>query len=374
MRKIKSNTIKLFIIGLIFSLLMCISGVYALTKTTNETSLFNADAVKIELDQFSPAKNVIPGEKIALETNINNSGASCYVRAKLLIFVDSKELENPDNYILGISENWQKVGEYYYSKNIVTSKSKINLFNEFIIPEDLNGNDIENLQLRVIVEAIQAKNLNQDLSNLNPWGDVQILNYIDTAYSFKGLKTIVEYENNTENYIKLAQDFFNDLSNLLPGDTISKNIEIVNNTIDSSEYFLNIKCDKLSAEETDLLKNIKLIIKDTFGNVIYNGSIIEANNVSLGKYKLNENGNLNFSICVPKDLSNNVLQIDSNLTFVFSAQYEKANNFIFNPKTGDTIDISVAIFLASALGLVIVLFLEHNNRIKEKGKGNYEKK
>lgn len=344
---------------------MCISGVYALTKGTSETSLFNTDAVKIELDQFSSAENVIPGEKIALETSINNSGAPCYVRAKLLILVDSKELENSDNYILGISENWQKVGEYYYSKNIIASKSKINLFNEFIIPENLNGNNIENLQLRVIVEAIQAKNFNQDLSNSNPWGDVQILNCIDTAYSFKGLKIIVEYENNAENDIKLDKNFFN---NLLPGDTMSKNIEIVNNTIDYSEYFFNIKCDKLSAEETDLLRNIKLIIKDTFGNVIYDGNIFEVNNISLGKYKLNENGNLNFSICVPKDLSNNVLQIESNLTFVFSAQYEKINNFIFNPKTGDTIDISVAIFLVSALGLVIVLFLEHNNRIKEKGK------
>ena len=350
---------------------MSISGIYAISSEQTNEEAFSTSIVNIELEEFTlnnekeeieynnQYQYVMPGQEIPLIERVHNLGMECYIRIKVTL-VDYFGTDISNGVEVN-SDEWKKYGDYYYHESTVGTDDSIGIFNSIKIPEDLsNENQNDSVTLKVIAEAIQARNLNPDYTKENPWNETEIEKCVDNTYSISNSeeknKTTVVYENDTSKHITVPKLFFEKLSKLMPGDNISENVTIKNSTKKSAEYFLSVETNKLTDKQKELLNKVTFKITDGNGKVIYNGNLLNVSSISLGVYNLNETGNLTFEILVPEDLKNEYSILNPEITWKFSASYQDEKTG--NPKTGDLkFDLSLILFFISTTGLVIVLVL-----------------
>ena len=372
MDKICDSKKRLFLLGIIFLIMFSISGIYALTNDiiNNTESTISTSYVDIKLEQYQNGESytkenevVLPGEVVPLNTKINNLGIDCYVRAKITYTLNNMQY-NESNYINGDYKNWIKKDDYYYYDSILNQSEVINLFDAIQIPNEItNESSGDTLIVHILVEAVQAKNFDGN------WDEVDIKEAINRSYSMDSEgKSEIIYENNADKYIDIGDGFFNNLGGLLPGDNITDQITINNNSNNKIRYHLSIDKKNLTDEETDLLKNVNITIKNSKGEELYKGKLTEVSNLLLGIYNSVSNGIITFTISIPSNLDNEYSKIATKIIWVFSVEEEKSG---INPETWDLrFDWSITLFVFSALGLLIVMILEkrEKNNIEKNNK------
>ena len=293
----------------------------------------------------------MPGEIVPLNTKISNLGIDCYVRAKIIYTLNNTEYVE-SNYIDGDYKNWTKIDDYYYYDSILNQSESVNLFDTIQIPNNIINESLgDTLVVHIIAEAVQAKNFDGN------WNEVNIKETVDKSYSIdtEGKSEII-YENNADKYINIGDGFFNNLGGLLPGDNVTDQITIDNNSSNKIEYFLSVDTKNLTQEEIDLLENVDIIINNSKSKQLYKGKLLRINNMLLGTYNSGENETITFTISIPSNLDNEYSKIATKIIWIFSVKEE--NNSL-NPKTWDLkFDLSITLFLFSALGLLIVMILE----------------
>lgn len=363
---------KFIILGIIllFLFLFSITGIYAL-NTSSSSDAFESGGVDIELKEFELSsdnliekqeqnKLIMPGSEISLIPRIYNLAQDCYVRAKLeIVGVDDDSFK----YISSL-ENWERIGEYYYYEKPLASGDFVDIFNTIKVSEDL-GNEYQEkvIKLKIVAEAIQAKNFNPDFSNnSDPWNGIEIKESIDEIYTAgnNNNSITIKYKNNCDKDITIPESFFDNLGNLTPGDKFKEKIEIKNNSGEFGEYYFRLNTDNFTAEEKEILSKITFKITDENGKIIFEGTLASNDVVYLGRLKPNEIKNLYFEMIVPENIDNKFLKIDIGSMWEFSASYEEQS--IINIKTGDSIIKFLILFFVSILVLCIVA------RMKQKSK------
>ena len=372
MDKIRDSKKRLFLLGIIFLIMFSISGIYALTNDiiNNTESTISTSYVDIKLEQYQNGESytkenevVLPGEVVPLNTKINNLGIDCYVRAKITYTLNNTQY-NESNYINGDYKNWTKKDDYYYYDSVLNQSEVIDLFDAIQIPNEItNESSGDTLIVHILVEAVQAKNFDGN------WDEVDIKEAVNRSYSMDSEgKSEIIYENNADKYIDIGDGFFNNLGGLLPGDNITDQVTINNNSNNKIRYHLSIDKKNLTDEETDLLKNVNITIKNSKGEELYNGKLTEVNNLLLGIFNSGSNGIITFTISIPSNLDNEYSKIATKIIWVFSVEEEKSG---INPETWDLrFDWSITLFVFSALGLLIVMILEkrEKNNIEKNNK------
>ena len=369
MDSICTNKKKLFLLGIMFFTLLCISGVYALSDSVinNTESTISTSYVDIKIEEYRDGnpytevdEHVMPGEDVPLNAVVHNLGMDCYIRSSLTYTIGSDSY-NVSDYILGDYQNWNLNGDYYYYGSVVPKDDVVSLFDIIHIPEDLSMDSSDDrIVVHIVVEAIQAKNFE------NNWDDVVIEKAIDRSYSIDSEgKSEIIYENNAERYIQLENGFFDNLGELLPGDHLSDKITIYNSSNNRIKYYLSIDKNSLSDEEVELLNHVHLVIKNGQGNIIKEGKITDIQKLLLGTYNHGDQEDITFDLSIPPDLDNEYSKIATKIVWIFSVD-EESNN----PNTWDLkYDVSITLFLFSAAGLIIVMFLakqEEDNIEKNK--------
>ncbi len=372
---------RLFLLGLTFFLVMTISGIYSLTnEVINGTeSTLSTSYVDIKINEvnsdgtaFSYDKEyVMPGEEILLIPRINNLGAECYLRAKITYTIDGEKY-NELNYIDGNFKEWASDGEYYYYERPVSKDESLDLFNKIRIPNDLAEDKADsNISVNVLVEGVQAK-------NFETWEGLEVLGAVERAYyvDTDGESTVI-YENNSDQYIRLDDSFFDNLGSLLPGDSTIEEISIENSSKKTMKYYLSIDDSQMTQEEIELLEKLELVITNSNDDLIYEGDLHINNRVIFGTYAPGESDDIILKVQIPKELNNQFSKIVTKLVWNFSLD-EAGEEVEPNPYTGDEdepvekpeqkpdtpatgdfkFDLSITVFLVSALGLLIVLILE----------------
>ena len=340
---------------------MSISGIYALSEELNHTeSGLSTSAVDIELKEYNSndepfsedGKGVMPGEEISLIPRVNNLGIDCYIRTKITYTIDDT-LFNELDYIEGNYTSWNKEGDYYYYASVLNKDESIDLFNKLVIPNiDAEAYQGKLIKVNIIVDAIQAKNFDGD------WEGIEIKKSINRSYNidYNGESSVV-YEDDAQHHIKLDDNYFENLGNLLPGDSEFENVIISNRSKNDNIYYLTIDYGDLSDEELKLLGEIKLLIKDSEGNTLVDSNLKDKTKHSLGFYKSGKGETLKVEVTLPIDSDNEYSKLLAKITWKYS--YEVANyHDRENPNTGDLhFSLSIAVFLISALGFLIVLIL-----------------
>jgi len=340
---------------------MCISGIYSLsTEVLNTNSLVSTSAVEIQINEYNSAgekfsedgKTVMPGENIDLIPKVENQGIECYIRAKLSYRIEDKEY-NVEDLLGGSYKNWTKKGDYYYYDSVLNKKEEIELFNGVSIPSNLSNTDYgKNVIINIVVEAIQSKNFNGD------WDGVEIKKSVDRTYDINnsGQSTVV-FENNANNYITLDDSFFDNLGNLLPGDDKLEEVKIFNDSNKVAKFYLEIKTDDLDENQKALLNSIKLLIKKSDGTIYYETNLNNEGKIDLGEFGKDQGQDYIFGISLPVTLDNEFSKILTNVTWVFSM--DELGEQKENPHTWDLkFDLSITVFLLSAIGFIVVLILD----------------
>ena len=369
---------------------MCISGIFAFTNTSifSIKDEVNTGAINIELKEYTlkdgqeliytdSETTVLPGQIISLIPRITNLGDSSYVRAKLTYTSEQNSLiQISDDNVDGINEDWVKKGEYWYYKNIVNSGENIDIFKTLRIPIDVpNEFQGKAIQLNITAEAIQSNNFNPNFDSNTPWGGVNV-EEAKTAYQADMVQinpnAVIEYENSANIYMSVPENFFNKLGHIVPGDIVSEDVSINNKSETRLEYFVSTdKTDGISEKEIELLEKLQLKIVSKDG-VIYNGNAYKIENCSLGVYEPNSLANLKFIVTVPSELGNEFADLASGIKWNFSVKEvekepEPEPKKEISPQTGDTkFRAAIMIFLVSAMGLIVVLFLEKKQKDKNK--------
>lgn len=347
---------------------MSISGIYSLNNEISKAeSGLSTGAVDIEIEEFNQNNNpfdedgklVMPGDEIKLIPRVNNLGIECYLRTKIEYSINN-EIFSTTDYIEGNYSSWTKNGEYYYYNSILSKKESVDLFNKIIVPnlsDDYKGKDIV---VNIVVEAIQSKNFDGN------WENVKIKKSVNRAYDIKydGESSVI-YEDNTNQHIAINDNFFNNLGNMLPGDRISETINLQNSSDSNNRYYLSIDYNNLTNEELALLQKLKLIIKKQNGEVLVESNLASQDKHSLGFYPKGKKETLVIELSLPNDTDNDFSKLFAKINWRFS--YDIIENNTKSPVTKDDIDVSITLFLISAIGLLVVLLLwkKENGKIEK---------
>ena len=338
-------------------MIMTISGIYSLSEEIyNSESGISTGAIDIEIEELNKDNQpfdedgnlVMPGDEIILIPKINNLGEECYLRAKIEFIIDNEVFEVTD-YIDGDYTSWSKKDDYYYYNSTFSKKDSTILFNKVTIPDLSSDYYGKTVAVHIIVEAVQAKHFNGD------WDSVRIKKSIDRRYDidYEGMSNVI-YEDFTNHHINLDDEFFNKLGNMLPGDSFSETVRLLNKGDSKNEYYFSIDYKNLSSEELELLENIKLIVKNQSG--------------VLGIYKKGEGDIFRYEIFLPEDIDNDFSKLSTKIKWNFS--YKAISKVLpaheeSNPKTGDYgINMSIIIFIFSSIGLLLVLLIWKKENIE----------
>ena len=369
---------KLFLLGSILFLIMSISGIYSLTDEINKTeSGLSTSAVDISMQEYNQnneifledGKKVMPGDEIILIPRIENLGIDCYLRAKITYTIDQETLTVSD-YIEGNYTSWTKKDDYYYYDSILEKGTSIDLFNKIKVPNlnlDYQGKTIV---IHIIVEAVQAKNFDKN------WDNVVIKDSVDRTYDidYNGSTSVI-YEDDAYHYVNTDNHFFDNLGNLLPGDTMKEEITIKNDNKSKKEFFFAVDYNELSDLEKSLLQKISFVIKDEQGNVLVETTLADKKKYSLGVFSKNNSKKRIIELSLSKDIDNDYSKLFTKIIWRFSYEIIPQKSSLINPKTWDLkFDLSITVFILSAIGFTTVLFLGKKdtdfieNKKKERGK------
>ena len=260
--------------------------------------------------------------------------------------------------------------------------------------------DGKKIKLEIQAQAIQEKNFEPDYTVANPWKNIEPTETINDSYDIDTdrnySKIAIKYENNTNKDVTVPDDFGKNLKNSMPGDIYTDIIEIKNNSKAKAKYYLRFDNKQKNSEETELLNKVILTITNQNGQVIYDGNLLLKEKILLGEYNSEEYDKLEYKITIPSELGNEYANLNPEILLIFSADYDEKQpdeeqpidhdeeqpvnndekktedysnkNTSDNPKTGDSINLAMTVFLISAIGLIIVMLL--NYILKKKNTDN----
>ena len=360
---------------------MFISGIYSLADEMNEAeSGLSTSAVDIELKEYNyqnelfveDGRLVSPGEEIILIPRVHNLGIDCYLRAKITYTVNSETI-NVLDYIEGNYSSWTKNGEYYYYESVLDKAGSVDLFQKVVIPDYLSSSSYQGARIviHIVVEAIQAKNFDGD------WEGIEIQESVDRTYDidYDGESSII-YEDDVHRHITLDDHFFDNLGNLLPGDSLSEDVQILNKSNSKNEYFLSIDYHDLSDTEKNLLRRMKLTIKNHAGEILVSSNLEDKHKHSLGVLSPGKGDKITITLSLPIDIDNEYSKLFTKIIWKFSYDVlDHHENIPINPNTWDLkFDLSITVFILSTIGFLVVLFVgkfhtdDIEKKIKKEGK------
>lgn len=377
------NRTKVLLLGIVCTLIMLVSGIFAFSNVYILTvkNEVNTGAVKIGIEEYTisngkeilfnedDVQSVVPGQEISLIPKISNMGDACYIRAKISYSKENESNSTSFTQIGKMSNDWIVKDNYYYYKTIVQNGEKVDFFKSLKIPEDMtNEYQGKSIIFNITVEAIQAENFTPDFDANSPWKGVAVEKASDETYNIDKVQISsnakVEYENGAQKYIDVPENFFGKLGHLVPGDNISHEVKINNTTSEEVECFVSLgKEADLSERVTNLLNQLKLSIS-VDGKIVYEGSLLDVEKTSLGKYLSKKTATAVFTIKVPEELGNEYSTLNTSINWNFSVDGKDIEKTVVpSPKTGDMkIKVALGIFVAAAIGLIVALFA--NKRIK----------
>lgn len=313
----------------------------AVTSVINEleTGIIDISLKEYQLNEnkeeviWQDQVNIMPGATISKIPKITNEAMDCWVRAKVKISsrlqkVDSLSLEQ----IEGISDDWIKIGEYFYYKKILKSKETVTLFQSIQIPTNWKEEHEQNeIKMIVQVDAVQAKHFTPNFSGDAPWGGLTIEKCIhedgydiNTFQREKESSLTVHYEKDAKKLIAKPDDFFAQFGVLMPGDEQEGRVEIKNKGKNPVNIFFKTE----GLEEANLLEKITLTIKNRASDseeerVLYEGNLRSKEleeYLLLGCYEPSYEGEFTFVLKLPEELNNTYSLEKRKVKWYFMAQ------------------------------------------------------
>ena len=273
---------------------------------------------------YQNGKLVMPGQRISKIVRITNEAEDAWIRVKV----------DYDDVLLGIEENWKKIGQYYYCTTPVSGGEQVDFLREIRIPSEwdssLSGREFA---LTVTAQAIQKANFEPDFSGEAPWFGVPIesCDHSERTWRTESGNGMFEifFENGTEGFVKDSSDFFQDFSSMMPGDTMTGTLEFGSRFGRSLSISFRSEIPEDQTEEAAaLLKNLELTIRDE-EQILYEGSLAAealADEIELiQNLRKGENQKITYTVFMPEELNNAFALQQAKVRWIFSTAYSAAS-------------------------------------------------
>lgn len=316
------------------------SGVFARTDSEVEVQNYiETGDIDISLKQynsegedFKDGQIWTPGDRIADVIRIENQARECWIRvaAKYAEVISLK----------GISDGWIFREPYWYYTEILLPEEKIIFSDELLfsaeVTEKLSG---KTDSVEITAEAVQAANFVPDFKAEAPWGDqaaelcvhMKDGTEVEKTRNYQELR--LQMEGEAGRLVAVPDDFFSNLSELMPGDIQSDEIVVYNAFNKEAELFFRTEdAIDMTEQQRELLEQMRLMIYND-DKLIYQGDLrsLKLNKeISLGVWKSGEKGTLKYTISMPADLKNEFAVRDAGICWIFRTDIEEEP-----PKTGD---------------------------------------
>lgn len=385
----------LLILG-VLALMLGTGGIYA----EKQAAINNVDTgvVNIEISEFTLDESgkeipwvdnvkVHPGKEVSKIPYFTATGIDCFIRAKIDI-EEGIETNHPITLedFKGISDDWVKVGDYFYYKNPLDTGESVDFFHSFVVPpewdDSINPANVGNwgFNIKVSVDAVQMENFSPDFDSNSPWGDVVIKESIhkdgydvNVFTSNKETTMSIVIVDNSDIIVK-PDDFFEGFKTMVPGDVLTDSVDIVTDE-KTKLYFTTTPLSDI-----ELLKEMYLKIVLTRGSTeetIYEGSLnSDILNMFLGEFSKDVPGKLTFTVAMPKELDNEYTLRKASVKWLFdieSVEEDKGGNtgsnigdssdktpsWVKSPKTGDdrmSMSVLAGIMFVSGTLLILLFF------------------
>ena len=354
----------LTIVACIMLLAGCITAYAAVESSNGLKSIVNTGGINIDVDTYHMVDNekepideqvVVDyyGEASYIPT-ITNQAEDCYIRLDITANTETQNIDILKN-LLGVNEEFKKIGDHLYLVRPLEHLDSVDLCTGFDVPDEWDYMTSNDMQVKIDVDAIQAKNFAPDFDAEDPWGDVDIIestiedNYtVNTAGEEEGEDNIkIVYANKIDGITFNTDNFFKDIT-FMPGDEYSDKITIDNNTGRKATILF-----KTEYEESPLLDTLQLKIDN--GNDFYSGPLASE---SLTEYKeiatidKNAQKTINVDLAMPASVTNEYQTLEDDVTWYFAVEQEEKA-----VKTGDSFPIALVaaalIVAAGAIGVIL---------------------
>ncbi len=272
---------------------------------------------------FQNHQIVLPGDVISKIPRVQNLGEDCYVRMSVNFLGDTILTEEQ---LQEIQPGWKHIGNYYYYTKILKRGSHIDLFRGLQIPTTLTEASSENIiSLNLRAEAIQASGFAPDFSSEQPWGDQTVedcVHEIDNQLLADSRPVLftVEYKDDSQKLILQEEDFFQNFQRLMPGTSYTDQASISNSSEQAIELFFRTGYDASQEDAASLLESLKLTIQYN-QKTLYQGNLkAEAleEGISLGIFAPGASGEMQYTITVPKELTNSFARRQAEVIWTYS--------------------------------------------------------
>ena len=358
-------------------------------KTVLQTDVLNnfqIGIVDIDLSEYQENDNktetefknnleVWPGGTVSKIPRIKNKGADAYIRVKVDINdsnIKSNKHLTADN-ISGWNKDLVKRGDYYYYTKVLKNAQSFDVFKKVSVPAQWDSEAAgQSFDIKISVDAIQAKNFSPNFDEKEPWGNVEIQKCIhENGYDFNTLKAAsnqklsVTLLDKATDLISSPKDFFVNLPYLMPGDAMTDKVTLRNNYTKP----VNLYFGSIASKSGTVLDYMyaKIYFKPSGGSetLIYEGKLnTDMQYRLLATINAGQQGEMIFTISVPTTVDNKYALQKSNIKWLFMAEFEEDKpasvqtpilpTHIF--KTGDTgLTPYLITMVISGIGLLYVL-------------------
>ncbi|MCF0134771.1 MAG: hypothetical protein HUJ72_12960 [Blautia sp.] len=373
-------------------LIVAVTGIITYGKMIDEVSVTNPFVfgdINIDLKEYEICeekevsyqnnKIVMPGDTISKIPRITNYANDCWVRVKLLFQNPGEELKGlSEKDIIGISEEWIKIGDYYYLMRRLTRGESVDLFTHLRIPASWNQSyENQHLSLEIKAEAIQAKNFKPDFTTDKPWGDEEIQicvheNNGTVLGKREELNLQLEFDGDAGKLFTVPDNFFCNFDEMMPGDKLEDSVSIENDSDMDIKIMFRAELPDATIAQKELLSKIgfKMYLGD---QLIYIGNLAGNSLMKdhiLCKVSANQKSDLKFKLTVPAELDNTYALRNSSVRWIFSVSREEVTPVpsLSNPgnsqfvsqsyttgsvRTGD--DTNIIVYITILLSSIILI-------------------
>ena len=370
-----------------------------------------------EIDEAQPTEavdknainfgKVLPGQTVSYITKITNLAEDAWIRV-LPVYVSATYIDWLTDDALtiagqGVNGNkgtWEKHEDgYYYYTVPVAKKETITFTTEFHVPAELTNDTIPTQGFYIYLNADAVQRVHFDPTQADeagqaegmvfgedPWFGTPIIecyhiaesdgHYTDGSYNVgtgKDEHFSVEFEDFTEGFVRVPQDFFSNWTKLMPGDSEEGEVTVGNRFESPVTIFFHVETisdqDPLYDQQLLSAMRVEIISVDDEGNKladIYSGPLYGVTTpVPLGEYEPGDITKLKYKLSFDTEYNNEYTLRDTKTVWVFSADMP------FDlPDSGGMgvyayFIIGGVFMVAGVLGLII--FLKRKGNPKDEG-------
>lgn len=385
----KKKAINVLILFAILAFGILVSGTLAYWRSTgqSQSSLETGKLKGLLLQESIKADELYPGDTVKQSVNVKNTGSlDMLVRLKVEKgwnnLADKSQNQddtlgsfNPDtDGVIQIKFNDQKWlagddGYFYYLGILKPGESTAEaLYDELTIDKSVSNE----YQGKSGIVSVQMECLQAASNAVASWGmTYSDLGLVQPETKMAKASEVVFSKDKKFEFLSEEQDVFPSFKNLVPGESISQDLMIANQSGENVTVFLkpetDSKKDTGKAEYIDKLihQYAKIAITDSKGRSLYSGALSGSGEISLGN--VSSKGDIELSVTLQLDpmIENEYQELAAGINWKFVAQGadgKKTTSTPALPKTGQEVMWPLLILGILAVIGALILIMAYTKR------------